>query len=279
MNSAPQPADHADAHSSPSLRTCSECGSAVAERSLYCDVCGARLNSTVSEHPTVAEPAPSRNPRRTAGRDLLFAALYITALAALLYIVTTPEEVKGPPIGRTGMPQEGAMPHGHPATDDTTTAPVKLTPTLPPVAIARLEHAADSMENVLKNSPGNDSARLRLANIYYDLDKHPQAVKLYREYLTKNPKDLGARTDMAVSLASINDYDAAINELRSVLHTDPKFQMAAFNVAMVHMFRREKDSTIAWLRRTVEIDASSGPGRNASEILQGLEQAHAPEGM
>lgn len=280
MNSDPTPSERPTASTQ---RTCPECGSIVAERSAFCDVCGSRLDVSPST-PELAVSGTAAAGRSTRTRDLLLAGLYVVALAVLLWWVTKPEEVKGPPSGGPAAQHDNdgqaGLPAGHPSVPGSggpgspQGGPMQQ-PQMPPEMVARMEHHADSLKKVIEADPKNDSAKVKLANAYYDIERHAEAVRWYREYLRSQPKDVGARTDMAFSMASINDLDGARDELLGVLKADPKFQKAAGILVMIYMQKNNSDSTEYWLQKTADIDSTSEQGRRALDVLQGMKRSHA----
>lgn len=241
--------------------TCPDCGAQNEPDATECTVCGSPLAATAAVAPAPEQPQPQ--PRRaipsSAARDYLLSTVAAVVIGAIVLLVSTPEEKTGPPMpaGEHGAP--GAqMPQGHPPA---------ATPPQP--TAQQLQQVTDAEKAVAAN-PADLEAKLKLANLYYDIDRHAEAVPLYREYVKVHPENLSARTDMAFSIASSSALDSGIVELHSVLAKDPKFQNAVYNLAMMYIAKRNRDSTLYWLQRTVEIDPNSRPGKFAAEVLNGV---------
>lgn len=244
---------------------CGECGGENDPGASFCQNCG---ESLLGERvPRAAAPIAATG--RGAGfRDYLIIGGVAVALAVGVFLLASPEEKTGPPLpaqqGQPGGQQgEGALPPGHPPMEH-------QAPTPTPEQQQRIAE----LERKVKEQPADYAAKLDLANIYYDLERHTEAVPLYQAYLEKNPDDPDARTDMAYSIASSGDIPGAIVELHKVTSGHPKHQNSAYNLAIMYLSTRNRDSTAVWLRNVVEIDSTSRQGQLALQLLTELESAH-----
>ncbi len=257
-----QPLSGATASATGRAITCPDCGAQNEPEATECTVCGSLLSATAAGAPALQpqqQPAPRRAIPSSAARDYLLSTVAAVVIGAIVLLVSTPEEKTGPPMpaGEHGAP--GAqMPQGHPPAA-----------TAPQPTAQQLQQVTDAEKAVAAN-PADLEAKLKLANLYYDIDRHAEAVPLYRDYVKVHPENLSARTDMAFSIASSSALDSGIVELHGVLAKDPKFQNAVYNLAMMYIAKRNRDSTLYWLQRTVEIDPSSRPGKFAAEVLNGV---------
>jgi hypothetical protein len=63
-------------------------------------------------------------------------------------------------------------------------------------------------------------------------------------------------------------YAAAVQEMETVYEQHPHHQHAAFNLGIVHLNFGDLDASTMWLRRAVEVDASSDLGVRAEHLLE-----------
>lgn len=269
---------------------CASCGSARATDATVCAVCGEAFDAPTAEavpvagadnpvesagtpastatHSNVAAAAPDiPPPSSTAFRDYLMTSILSVVLAFIVYMVSAPEEKKGPPMPEPAAGASSGMPEGHPPTDAGA-----LPPGHPPAegtqATPEQQKQLAALEKQVAEKPTDFEAKLKLANLYYDLDQHALAAPLYEEYLRRNPANADARTDMAFSIANNGDVERAIGELSTVIKAQPRHQNAAYNLAMMYLTKRNRDSTLFWFRRVAEIDSTSRAGKTAVMILR-----------
>jgi len=197
--------------------------------------------------------------------------LGLVVLAGVVFVLSNPPEVKGPPAGG---PSTSGMPPGHPPTDGS--------PGMSPEQQAEMERTrkelegrASEVKKLLEHDTSNDSLRLVLANYYYDLGRYTDAVPLYKEFLSRNPDDANARTDMAFCIANLNDVDGAIAELEKAVAADGRHQNAPYTLAMMYVAKRNQDSTVYWLNRVIEIDSTTQQAKNAALIIKEMTTAHS----
>lgn len=245
----------------PTRITCTDCGAENPADAAECSVCGSDLAAQAAAPVAPVRKIPA--PPSSSTRDYLLATVAAIIIAGIALLVSTPEEKTGPPVAQQPQQQQAdphssdphsEMPAGHPPVDEK-----KMTP--------EQEQQMAALTERVRTNPADTAAKRELANIYYDLDRHDEALALYRDYLAKDPRNLFVRTDMAFSLATSVNLDSGITELHSVLKQDPRFQNAAYNLAMMHLAKRNRDSTIYWLEKVVELDPNSRPGQFASQVL------------
>jgi hypothetical protein len=285
---------------------CLSCGSSVAADAGVCPVCGepygqtadpdqAPQAATAEPHAAPVASAPSGAPVQqaspaiagtvgagtialagpppasTAFRDYLLAGIGALVIAGLTYLISQPTEVKGPPMNLNEQQGQasGALPPGHPqaAEGGNMMGTAQATP--------QQDSAIANMQRQLAADPKNLALKLKLANLYYDVDRHAEAVPLYEEYLKAHPDDQNARTDMAFSVANNGDVDRAITELRRVIGANAKHQNAAYNLAMMFLMKKNRDSTLFWFKRVVAIDPTSRAGQTATMVLNDVERRNA----
>ncbi len=258
---------------------CHSCGSPLDPSMEACANCG----EPVQSHEVASVDATSRTPasheaRATTGRrrsplPYYVVGLGVLALTWLIYEVSNPDEVKGPPQGNTA---QNGMPAGHPPTSG---EGADMTPEQK-AEMERMKKEmtakADELKKQLDANPGNDSLRLDLANYYYDLNRFEEAITLYRDYLGRHPDDADVRTDMAYCMANLMDVDGAMTELKKAISAAPRHQNAPYLMAMMYMYKQNRDSSIHWMQRVVDIDSTTQQGKNASTFIKEMAEAHTP---
>jgi cytochrome c-type biogenesis protein CcmH/NrfG len=251
------------------------------EEDIICPTCGEPLTPGPATDEEIASPSgpipPTPPPAaQTSGspmRTYLIGGIAALAIAGIVFLLAAPDwySVGAPgPIpaatqGGAGQPgADGAMPQGHPPVNQ------QISP--------ELEKQIGDQEKIVTTSPTNLDEKLKLANLYFDAGRHAQALPLYREYVGAHPDNDDARTDMANSIANTGNIPEAMTELRHVIEHNPKHQNAAFNLSMMYVSQRNRDSAVYWMERVYTIDSTTHQGKTAAEILQGLKNppAEAP---
>src|ERR1051326_4362021 len=86
----------------------------------------------------------------------------------------------------------------------------------------RLDEAADEYKRTLELEPSSKETRVSLADVYRASGKPEQALALYNEELTADPKDRAARAGKVVSLLELSRLDEANAEIEAALKADPQ---------------------------------------------------------
>ncbi|MDB5032850.1 MAG: Tetratricopeptide 2 repeat protein [Chlorobi bacterium] len=248
---------------------CPKCSRENPPDAKFCSGCGTPLTGAPARRKSAAAPVPAGRPRSGVYMIALLGALLIAGGA----FIVAPKYYPAPQPGANPAEQGQAtgMPQGHPPTDE---APKGPTP-------EQQQLIADA-EKALAAKPNDPELKLNLANRYYDGEQYPMAIPLYREYLTTHPDNDNVRTDMAFSIVASNgSVDTAASELNRVARHDPKHQNAAYYLSMIYYSRKNRDSTIYWLNRVLQIDSTTRQGRFAASVLKGLNDSTgaSPHGM
>jgi tetratricopeptide (TPR) repeat protein len=130
----------------------------------------------------------------------------------------------------------------------------------------------------LQSNPNDPEALLGMANTY--LDQHDRsaqvdpasaitfaqnAVRYFDRYLQQNPSDVDARVDLAVALFYANQTDRAIQEVTSVLASNPNHLKANFNLG-VFLWRGRRDFDGAAAQFKKFIDLAKGDPNQALDV-------------
>ncbi len=100
-------------------------------------------------------------------------------------------------------------------------------PLLDPMTLVKLHLAADEyseaaslLEAMLRADPGNEPARLLLADCLYNLNKFEEALKIYSEILPRLPGNMGVISRLIHCLESFRRYEEAIALLEAQLNQE-----------------------------------------------------------
>jgi tetratricopeptide (TPR) repeat protein len=138
--------------------------------------------------------------------------------------------------GEVSVPQTGGAPVGG-------GGPAPAQAGGPPAPILRM---LTELRGRIARNPGDLSALVSLAQLYFDAGKFSQALPYYRRALAIDPANPDTRTDYATALHATGDDLGALAQLKIVLDERPDFPAALFNRGIV-------DAAIG--RRTDAIDS------------------------
>jgi len=135
--------------------------------------------------------------------------------------------------------------------------------------------AVQALRNTIDRDPGNATARVQLANLYYDSEMWNDAIKWYEEALAIDPKKPDVSTDLGVCYYNLNQPDRALEEFQRSLSVDPRHTRTMFNIGIVRAFGKQdlKGAADMWMK-LIAIAPDSVDGQNAKRALDGLKSAH-----
>jgi cytochrome c-type biogenesis protein CcmH/NrfG len=102
----------------------------------------------------------------------------------------------------------------------------------------------------LKKDPNNSAVLAKLGAIYYATHQFKEAAAYYGKSLQTDPKNVGVRTMLAVTLDSDGDADGALAQLNQALTYDAKDSNALFDMGMIRLQGKKdpKGALAAWQR-------------------------------
>lgn len=115
-----------------------------------------------------------------------------------------------------------------------------------------LKHMADKKAEPLlaklKTDPNNSDLLNQLGTLYKATHQFPEAAGYYQKAIAADPKNVGARTDLASCLFYQGDADGAIQQLQQALTYDPKDANSLFNLGMIRLQAKNDSSgaVTAW---------------------------------
>jgi cytochrome c-type biogenesis protein CcmH/NrfG len=98
---------------------------------------------------------------------------------------------------------------------------------------AMVEQAVAPLRATLKTSPNDFSTIVRLANLYFDGQQYPEAVKYYQLAVKSQPTNADLLTDLGTSIWYTGDADGAIAEFQTALKHRPDHPGTLFNLGIV----------------------------------------------
>jgi cytochrome c-type biogenesis protein CcmH/NrfG len=238
---------------------CPVCGHRNAPGSTVCGSCGARVG-------TASRPAPSRaaKPKSTATRaaasgprkfepwQVVSAGAVLILLAYVVFVLVSDRS----PKQETHSAVPAAMPPTmSPQAQKTDTAPYEL---------------------AVRENPGDPGALLRLANVLHDNGEFTRAIETYRKYLSKDPGNPDARTDMGICYFELaksgqgnieENYKRALEEMERAFKANPNHQSSAFNLGIVYLNKGDLEKSNRWLKQAVAINEHSELGHRAQTLL------------
>lgn len=134
----------------------------------------------------------------------------------------------------------------------------------------------DDLQKKIDANPGDAVSILRLANRLQDAKMPERAIGIYRKYLSLQPQDADATTDMGVcyfDLASTDSSGRADNlasaqqAFQAALAINPGHQLAQFNLGIVNLMAGDLQTATACLKKAVALDPKSETGKRAQMLL------------
>jgi cytochrome c-type biogenesis protein CcmH/NrfG len=98
---------------------------------------------------------------------------------------------------------------------------------------AMVDQAVAPLLATLKTNPGDLNTMEQVANLYYDGQQYPEAVKYYRLAVKSQPTNADLITDLGTSIWYMGDADGAIAEFQTALKYKPDHPGTLFNLGIV----------------------------------------------
>jgi Flp pilus assembly protein TadD len=105
------------------------------------------------------------------------------------------------------------------------------------------DDALAAYRHVLERDSNNVEALRGVANVHYDRDEYKEAIPFYERFLALQPDDAGARTDLGTMYLYAGDPARAVATYKDVIHRNPSFLQAHYNLAVT--YHQQGDSTAA----------------------------------
>jgi tetratricopeptide (TPR) repeat protein len=132
-----------------------------------------------------------------------------------------------------------------------------------------------ALQTLISSDAKNATARIELANVYFDGERYQDAITWYEEALRLDPKNVNASTDLGVSYYYSNQPDRALKQFDHSLSIDPRHTKTLLNQGIVRAFGKQDlaGATASW-QRVVELAPQSPEGQAAKRALDTMRSAH-----
>ena len=136
------------------------------------------------------------------------------------------------------------------------------------------KQAAPLLEK-LKKDPNNGPVLAKVGAIYYSTHQFKQASLFYSKSVQADPKNVGVRTMLAISLYPAGDVDGAVAQLNQALTYDPKDANSLFDLGMIKLQGKKdsKGALAAW-QQLLKSNPQLSPDRKA-EVQKLIANAQA----
>jgi tetratricopeptide (TPR) repeat protein len=138
------------------------------------------------------------------------------------------------------------------------------------------ERRAADLERAAKEQPKDAAVRARLADLYYDARRFPQAIQWYEAALAIDPKNVNVSTDLAAAYYYMNDFDRALKQIDHSLTIDRTHAKTLLNQGIILAFGKHD---LAGAKASWEKVVATAPGtEEAARARQGLDAIATPAG-
>ncbi len=193
------------------------------------------------------------------------AGVVVAILVASLIVVAGSRSSKGSDPARQASATSATTGHasataGHTAATASVGAPTDYS------ALAKLLAARYA------RNPSDFKIALALAYAYLMTDRPKKAGNLYSQVLKSQPGNETAKVQLAMALHAEGNDDQAFDLLNAVLRTDPRCQLAHYDLASLYF--SEQRSTLAkdeW-KKAAALDPASGVGKMAQDFVKLMEE-------
>jgi tetratricopeptide (TPR) repeat protein len=137
------------------------------------------------------------------------------------------------------------------------------------------ETQVNALRSVAERETSNPKPRVELANLYFDAERYPDAIKWYTEALALQPNDVNVSTDLGVCYYYTNQSDKALEQFDKSLKIDPKHAKTLLNIGIVRAFGKQdlEGARKAW-EEAIRLSPDSPEGQAAKRALDSLKSAH-----
>jgi cytochrome c-type biogenesis protein CcmH len=176
----------------------------------------------VKREPVTSHPQAAGRENSTSPQTYILAVFCLVLGVALGYLFRG----SASPVAATteaSAPADGSNLHGRPTQTQVTPEQQK----------AMLDQSVAPLLATLKISPDDFDTIMKVANLYYDGQQFPEAVKYYQLAVKSQPKNPDLLTDLGTSLWYTGDADGAIAEFQQALKYRPDHPGTLFNLGVV----------------------------------------------
>ncbi len=139
---------------------------------------------------------------------------------------------------------------------------------LSPQERATLDRTAAPLLDIVAKNPDDFDANVKLGNLYYDTQQHPDAIYYYERALKIHPDDPDVRTDLGTAYLRIGDADRAIAEYQTSLSYKPDHSAALYNLGIVRwQAKRDAAGAVAAWEELLRRNPNSPDRQMVEELM------------
>lgn len=122
--------------------------------------------------------------------------------------------------------------------------------------IQRFPDAVKFYEAANRLKPNEQEAIIKLGNALFDSEQYEEAQKWYEKALQLRPKDVNVRSDLGLTffLREPRDIDRAIKEFQASLAIDPNHEMTLQNLAIAYNTKGDKENAEKIVERLKKVN-------------------------
>jgi len=150
-------------------------------------------------------------------------------------------------------------------------------PRMPPAAsnvAANLDPGKEDriamLEKVVAQNPDDGKTWQELGNLYFDTDRHTEAIDAYNKSLSITPGNPNVLTDLGVMYRRAGQPEKAVEAFDRAIAADPGHETSRFNkgIVLLHDLKDEKGALAAW-RGLLEVNplAMAPNGQTVDELI------------
>lgn len=130
------------------------------------------------------------------------------------------------------------------------------------------------LEKVVAQNPDDGKAWQNLGNLFFDTDRHTDAIDAYNKSLAILPGNPNVLTDLGVMYRRAGQPEQAVEAFDRAIAAEPGHETARFNkgIVLLHDLQDEKGALAAW-RGLLEINplAMAPNGQTVDELVKHFE--------
>lgn len=150
-----------------------------------------------------------------------------------------------------------AAPEAMPQQAQAATAPQQRMPSLDQMKQMADKQAAPLLEK-LKTDPNNADLLNQVGMMYRATHQFKAAIDYYQKSLAIDPKNIGARTDMASCMYYLGDIDGALAQLNKSLTYDPKHMGTLVNIGIIKWKGKDDvDGAVAAWQKALKLNPTA----------------------
>lgn len=129
----------------------------------------------------------------------------------------------------------------------------------------------------LKSDPNNADLLNQIGTVYRATHQFKTAIEYYQKSLAINPKNVGARTDMASCLYYLGDVDGALAQLNKSLSYNPKHAGTLINIGIIKWKgKNDVDGAVAAWEKVLQANPNFENKAMVEHMIAEAKQSKAP---